>query len=399
MQASIFVTDDEPALRNAIVKRLSRRQHRVRAFESGDALLAAVEQDVPDLILLDLKMPGMTGIETLEALRTKARDAAVIILTAYGTVEDAVEAMKLGAYDFLIKTVDLGGVEPVVDRALEYLLLRRRVAFAAEHDAGHYGLSELVANSVSMKQLLARVTEAAQNPKTTVLLTGETGTGKEFLARVIHHNSARAAGPFVRINCTALSPDLFERELFGYERGSVPGAEQRKLGLLEQAESGTVFLDEVGDLDMAMQGKLLRVLEDRSFRRIGGTEDMRGDFRVLVASNRDLRQEIAAQRFREDLYLRLNIMAWQVPALRNRVEDIVPLSKQFIVKYGMELSKDVKEIDSAAIAVLERYSFPGNVRELHNIIERAMILCKGSILTAGDLPAELRDVLAPVTTA
>ncbi len=394
MQASIFVTDDEPALRNAIVKRLSRRHHRVRAFQSGDELLAAVEHDVPDLILLDLKMPGMTGIEVLEALRTKARDAAVIILTAYGTVEDAVEGMKLGAYDFLIKTVDLGGVEPVVDRALEYLLLRRRVAFAAEHAAGHYGLSELVANSLSMKQLLAQVTEAAQNQKTTVLMTGEAGTGKEFLARVIHHNSARAAGPFVKVNCTALSPDLFERELFGYERGSFPGAEQRKLGLLEQAEAGTIFLDEVGDLDMALQGKLLRVLEDRSFRRIGGTEEMRGDFRVIVASNRDLKQEITAQRFREDLYLRLNIMAWRVPTLRNRMEDIVPLSKQFMMKYGMELSKDVKEIDSAAVAVLERYSFPGNVRELHNIIERAMILCKGAILTAGDLPSELREALA-----
>ena len=394
MQASIFVTDDEPALRNAIVKRLSRRQHRVRAFQSGDELLAAVEHDVPDLILLDLKMPGMTGIEVLEALRTKARDAAVIILTAYGTVEDAVEAMKLGAYDFLIKTVDLGGVEPVVDRALEYLLLRRRVAFAAEHAAGHYGLSELVANSLSMKQLLAQVTEAAQNQKTTVLMTGEAGTGKEFLARVIHHNSARAAGPFVKVNCTALSPDLFERELFGYERGSFPGAEQRKLGLLEQAEAGTIFLDEVGDLDMALQGKLLRVLEDRSFRRIGSTEEMRGDFRVIVASNRDLKQEITAQRFREDLYLRLNIMAWRVPTLRNRMEDIVPLSRQFMMKYGMELSKDVKEIDSAAVAVLERYSFPGNVRELHNIIERAMILCKGAILTAGDLPSELREALA-----
>jgi len=386
MQASIFVTDDEPALRNAIVKRLSRRQHRVRAFQSGNELLAAVEQDLPDLVLLDLKMPGMTGIEVLETLRTKARDAMVIILTAYGTVEDAVEAMKLGAYDFLIKTVDLESVEPVVDRALEYLLLRRRVAYATEYDADQYGLAGPVASSASMKDLLAQVRDVAQNQKTTVLLMGQTGTGKEFLARMIHYNGVRATGPFVRINCTTISPELFEHDLFGYERGAFAGAEQRKVGLLEQAEAGTLFLDEVCDLDLAIQAKLLGVLQDRSFRRVGGTEDMTGDFRVIAASSRDLKQEVAAGRFREDLYFRLNVMAFQLPPLRDRIEDIVPLSKRFMVKYAMELGKEVVEIDPAAIAILERYSFPGNMRELQNVIERAMILCKGKILTAGDFP-------------
>lgn len=399
MQASIFVTDDEPALRNALVKRLSKRQHRVRAFQSGDELLAAVEQDIPDLILLDLKMPGMTGIETLEALRSKARDAVVIILTAYGTVEEAVEAMKLGAYDFLIKTVDLEGVEPVVNRALEGLMLRRRVAYAAEHEADQYKLDGLVANSASRKNLLTQAREAAQNPKTTVLLTGEIGAGKEFLARVIHHNSARAMGPFVKINCTAISPNLFERELFGYEPGAFVGAGHRKLGLLEQAETGTLFLDEVGDLNTAMQAKLLRVLQDRSFRRVGGTEDLSGDFRIIVASHRDLTHEVAAGRFRGDLYFRLNTMACLVPPLRNGVEDIVPLSKGFMAKSGIELGKELMEIDPAAIAILERYPFPGNVRELQNVIERAMMLCKGKILTAGDLPWELREATAPVTVA
>jgi two-component system response regulator AtoC len=373
MQASIFVTDDEPALRNAIVKRLSRRQHRLRAFQSGDELLAAVEQDLPDLILLDLKMPGMTGIEVLEALRTKARDALVIILTAYGTVEDAVEAMKLGAYDFLIKTVDLEGVEPVVNRALEYLLLHRRVAYAAEHDADQYGLAGLVASSASMKHLLAQVRDAAQNPKTTVLLTGETGAGKEFLARVIHHNGPRATGPFIKINCTATVPELLERDVFGYERGVFAGAEQRKLGLLEQAETDVVS-GRGHDLDRAMQGKLLRVLEDRSFRRVGGTEDIRGDFRVIVASSRDLKQ-VATGRFREDLYFRLNVMAFLLP----RSEPCRRHCTTQQTVHGEKwhgAGKEVVEIDPAAIAILERHPFSGNVRELQNVIERAMISCK-----------------------
>ena len=386
MQASIFVADDQASFRNAIEKQLSQGQHRVRTFRSGNELLAAVEEDVPDLILLDLKMPGITGIEVLRMLRTKARDAVVIMLTAYGTVEDAVEAMKLGAFDFLIKTVDLECLEPVISRSLEYILLRRRVAYAAECDDDQYGLAGLVASSPAMKALLAQVRDLAKSPKAPVLLMGETGTGKEFLARVIHHNSARAKGPLVKINCTTISPQRFERDLFGYERGAFAGAERRKLGLLDQVEAGTLFLDEVGDLDLAIQGKVLGIVQDRTFRRLGGMEDITGDFRVIASSYRDLKAEVLAGRFREDLFFRLNVVQFVVPPLRNRVEDIVLLTKRFMMKYGLELGKEVTDIDPRAIAILKRYPFPGNVRELQNIIERAMMLCVGKTLTPADLP-------------
>jgi len=386
MQASIYVADDEPALLNAIVKRLSKGPHKIRAFKSGDELLAAAEQDMPDLVLVDMKMPGRTGLETLEALRAKSRDVVVIILTAYGTVEEAVEAMKLGAYDFIIKSVDLAAVEPVVGRAIDNVLLRRRLAYAAENEAAEYGLDEFAASSPLMRSLLAQVRDVAQNPKAPVLLMGEIGTGKEFLARVIHYNGARAKGPFVRINCTTISPQSFERDLFGYERGAFAGAEHRKIGWLEQGEAGTLYLDEVGDLDLGMQGKILGLLQDRSFRRVGGTEDIPGDFRVIASTYRDLKQEVSAGRFREDLYIRLNVISFVLPPLRDRVEDIMPLAKRFMVKYGLELGKTVADIDPKAIAVLEKYSYPGNVRELQNIIERAIMLCSGKTLTAGDLP-------------
>jgi two-component system response regulator AtoC len=217
---------------------------------------------------------------------------------------------------------------------------------------------------------VAQVRDVAQNPKTTVLLIGETGTGKEFLAQVIHHNSARANGPFVQINCTTISPQSFERDLFGYEREAFAGAENRKVGLLEQAETGTLFLDEVGELDLAMQGRLLGILQDRSFCRIRGTKDIPGEFRVIVSSYRDLKQEVSAARFRDDLYSRLNGVAFVLPSLWNRVEDIVPLSTRFIAKYGVELGKEVVELDPNAIVFLEQYPFLGKVRELQNKIER-----------------------------
>jgi two-component system, NtrC family, response regulator AtoC len=399
MRATIFVTDDEPAIRAAIVKRLSRRQHRVVGYDSGEALMKAIEQDIPDLVMLDVKMPGLSGLDTLKQLRPLVPHALVIMLTAYGTVEDAVEAMKLGAYDFLIKTVDLEGIDPVIDRALDYLSLRRRVEFEQEHESSQYALSSLDARSATMKQLLSQIRDVAENPKSTVMLQGETGTGKEFLARVLHHNGPRASGPFIGVNCTAIPKELFESELFGYERGAFTGAHQRKIGLLEKAEGGTLFLDEIGDLDLSMQAKLLRVLQERSSRRLGGTEDIAVDFRLMTATNRDLKKEVTRGTFREDLYFRLNVVSFELPPLRTRVEDILPLSMQSIVRFGKEFGKEVLDIEPEAKALLERYSYPGNIRELQNIIERAMILCHGKMLTVNCLPRELREASPQIAVA
>jgi two-component system response regulator AtoC len=396
MRATIFVTEDEPAIRSAIVKRLLRRQHRVVGYESGDELLGALATDEPDLILLDLKMPGLSGLDTLKRIRAQAPHALVIMLTAYGTVQDAVEAMKLGAYDFLIKTVELDGIDPVIDRAVDLLSLRRRMEFESEHQESQYALSALEAHSHAMKQLLLQVRDVVGNPKSTVLLQGETGTGKEFLARVIHHNGTRASAPFVGVNCTAIPRELFESELFGFERGAFTGANQRKIGLLEKAEGGTLFLDEIGDLDSTMQAKLLRVLQERTFRRLGGTDDLAVDFRLITATNRDLKKELARGTFREDLFFRLNVVSFELPPLRNRVEDIIPLARRAVVRYGKEFGKDVLDLEPDAKELLERYAYPGNIRELQNIIERATIFCQGKTLTADNLPADLREAAKPI---
>ena len=398
MTATIFVTDDEPAIRSALVKRLSRRHHRVLAFESGEALVEALDHEVPDLMLLDVKMPGLSGLDALKACRAKAPFALVIMLTAYGTVQDAVEAMKLGAYDFVIKTVDLDGMEQVLDRALELFALRRRLSYESEQDRNQYAMDHLIADSPAMKSLLEQIREVAHNPKSTVLMLGETGTGKEFVARVLHHNGSRGSGPFVGVNCTAIPRDLFESELFGYERGAFTGAHQRKLGLLDRAEGGTLFLDEIGDLDLSMQAKLLRVLQERTFRRLGGTADIAADFRLIAATNRDLKKDIAAGAFREDLFFRLNVVALELPPLRQRSEDIFPLSMNALLHYGKEFGKEVTEIDAEARGLLERYHYPGNIRELQNIIERATIFCTGRTLTASSLPRELRDQTKQTTT-
>jgi two-component system response regulator AtoC len=252
-------------------------------------------------------------------------------------------------------------------------------------------LTNLEAHSHVMKQLLEQVREVAENPKSSVMLLGETGTGKEFLARVIHHNGARASSPFIGVNCTAIPKDLFESELFGFERGAFTGANQRKFGLLEKAEGGTLFLDEIGDLDQSMQAKLLRVIQERSFRRLGGTDDIGVDFRLITATNRDLKKEVGRGMFREDLYFRLHVVAFELPPLRKRIEDIVPLSQRAIVRFAQEFGKPVPDFDPETRVMLEQYHYPGNIRELQNILERAMIFCQGRTLTPSCLPVELRE--------
>lgn len=396
MRAVIFVTDDEQSIRSAIIKRLTRLGHRVAGYESGEALLEAVEHELPDLVLLDLKMPGMNGLDTLRKLRQLVPSSMVIMLTAYGTVQDAVEAMKLGAYDFLIKSVDLEGIDPVIARVLDVVTLRRRLDAEHEHRDSQYHLSNLEARSHVMKQLLEQVREVAENPKSSVMLLGETGTGKEFFARVIHHNGPRMSGPFIGVNCTAIPKELFESELFGYERGAFTGANQRKIGLLEKAEGGTLFLDEIGDLDLSMQAKLLRVIQERSFRRLGGTDDIGVDFRLITATNRDLKKEVARGTFREDLFFRLHVVAFELPPLRKRVEDIVALCQRAIVRFAQEFGKPVPELDPASRTLLEQYAYPGNIRELQNILERALIFCQGRTLTPDCLPHELREDAAKV---
>lgn len=399
MRAIVFVADDEQVIRTAIVKRLIRQGHFAVGYESGEALLQGLEQKLPELVFLDLKMPGISGLDTLKQVRQLAPSAIVIMLTAYGTVPNAVEAMKLGAYDFLIKTVDLEGVDAVTTRAIEMLTLRRRLESEVGDQANQFHLNNLEAYSPVMKQLLEQVRGVAENPKSSVMLLGETGTGKEFLARVIHHNGPRASGPFVGVNCTAIPKDLFESELFGYERGAFTGANQRKLGLLEKAEGGTLFLDEIGDLDLSMQAKLLRVIQERSFRRLGSNDDLGVDFRLVTATNREIKKDVERGLFREDLYFRLNVVMFEIPPLRKRVEDILPLCQRTIMRFAKEFGKPVPEMDPEARSILQEYQYPGNIRELENILERAMIFCSSQTLAANYLPRELRDPVKKVATA
>jgi DNA-binding NtrC family response regulator len=398
-KVKILVVDDEHLIRWSLEQNLKKQGYEVLTAGSGEDALRIVREDQPDLVLLDIQLPGISGIEVLEKLKEFDEDIIVIMVTAHGGLETAVTAMRMGAYDYLNKPFNLDEMAIVIRKALETSDLRREVAsLRIEHKK--IGLPNIIGSSVSMQNILAMMEKVARSEAATVLIQGESGTGKELVAKWIHYKSSRADKPFMAINCAAVPATLLESELFGHEKGAFTDAKATKKGLFELADGGTVFLDEIGDMEMGMQAKLLRFLEDRTFRRIGGAKVNSVDVRIISATNKDLLKAIETKDFRNDLYYRLQVIPIFLPPLRERREDILPLAKHFMDTYRKEFAKQVNSISSQAERLLVGYNWPGNIRELKNVIERAIILGNEETLAVDHLPPEItsRAETAAATT-
>jgi DNA-binding NtrC family response regulator len=385
----IVVADDDPAIRKIIRDRLCARGHEVATATSGTEALSQCAALEPDLLVLDLKMPDLDGLAVLERLAGAPNRPEVLVITAYGSIETAVQAMRLGAADFLPKPFEAEHLEHAIARLVQTAGLRRRVERLEHELSSRHRL--VTGTSPSMASVLALAGRAAAS-SATILLLGESGTGKEVLARYIHLQSARRTNDFVAVNCATLGSDLLESELFGHERGAFTGAVRAKEGLVEAAAGGTLFLDEIAEMTPALQAKLLRLLQEREFQRVGGTRPMQADIRVIAATHQDLAKGIAAGRFREDLYYRLKVVAIVLPPLRERREDVPQLLDYFLRRAVAEAGRRDLRVSDEAHALLVSYAWPGNVRELGNVIERAVALAEGSAIGVEDLPEEIRDV-------
>ncbi|HXV84400.1 MAG TPA: sigma-54 dependent transcriptional regulator [Candidatus Binatia bacterium] len=383
LSGTILVADDDDDIREVLKDTLNSLGARIVTAVDGQDCLDRVEVDAPDVLLLDIEMPVKSGLQVLQELQQRGSQTTVIMITAYGTIERAVQAMKQGAYDFITKPFDLDHIALVVAKALERQKLKRGLERYFEETGERYRL--IGGESRKMKHAMETSKKAAAS-KSTVLLLGESGTGKEIFARAIHAWSERKSETFIAINCVGLSKDLLESELFGHERGAFTGAHQLKKGKLELAHGGTIFLDEIGDMSADLQTKLLRFLQEREFERVGGTQPIAVDVRVIAATNRDLVGAIRDGRFREDLFYRLNVIPISLPALRERKEDIPILASYFLRRAAAEIKKNVTGIAGDANAMLVAYEWPGNVRELANIIERAVVLGESPEISAPDLP-------------
>src|SRR5512133_1029274 len=395
----ILVVDDEHLIRWSLEQNLKKQGYEVLTAGSGEDALNIVREDQPDLVLLDIQLPGISGLDVLEKIKEIDEDIIVIMVTAHGGLETAVTAMRIGAYDYLNKPFNLDEMAIVIRKALETSDLRREVAsLRVEHKK--VGPPNIIGTSHVMQGILSMMEKVARSEAATVLIQGESGTGKELVAKWIHYKSSRAEKPFMAINCAAVPATLLESELFGHEKGAFTDAKATKKGLFELADGGSVFLDEIGDMEMGMQAKLLRFLEDRTFRRIGGSKVSSVDVRIISATNKDLLKAIETKDFRNDLYYRLQGIPIFLPPLRDRREDILQLAKHFIDNYKREFAKQVNGVSAQAERLLVDYHWPGNIREMKNVIERAIILGNEEMLTVDHLPIEItsRAASAPVSS-
>ena len=389
MSKSILIVEDEETLRESIKRIFTKEGYAVDAAESAEKGLELIEAGMYDVIISDIILPGMDGIELLTRVRDQNPDQAFIVVTAYASLDTSVKALRAGAYDYIMKPIIHEEIKQVVKNAIrqkallaENTLLKREVR--KDHD-----FSSIIGVNSALQGILAELRKIADT-KSNVLLLGETGTGKELFARVVHHNSGRREMPFVPINCSAIPENLLETELFGHVRGAFTGAIASKKGLLEEADSGTVFLDEIGDMSLSLQAKLLRVIEDQVLRPVGSTKGTKADLRFVTATNKDLQQAVKQGLFREDLFYRINVISLRIPPLRERKDDIPALVQHYLVKYAQELGKPVSSVSPEALDLMVNYPWPGNVRELQNVLERAILIAEGDMIKPENLPAGMR---------
>jgi two-component system response regulator AtoC len=388
---SILIADEQPLMLRTLGRALDGVGYEVLLASTGEEALVTLAEHKPDMALINVALPDMSGIDVLRGAKAAGSPTLFIMMSVHHSVDCAVEAMKLGAYDYILKPFQTADVLHTVERATETLALRVRVQDTVDSAKGRYDFGRVVTQSPAMQEVLEMARRAAESDHTTILIQGESGTGKEVLAKAIHYNSDRAQEPLISINCAALPDTLLESELFGFEPGAFTDARRRKEGLIEKATRGTLFLDEIGNTSPSLQAKLLRVLEEGSFLRLGGTKPIKVDVRIMAATNTILKDAVTRGQFREDLYYRLNVLPLFLPPLRERQEDILPLALDMMGRFNKELKKSFVGFTPAAAELLQNYSWPGNIRELRNIVERAMILSRGNEIDEGTLPEEVRD--------
>ena len=387
--AKILVVDDEKLLRWSLQQNLSKEGFSVITAEKGMEGLELFAEEQPDITLLDVHLPDISGINVLENIKKENRDAIIIMVTAFGDIQTAVKTIKIGAYDFVEKPFNMDKLKILIGKALETVSLRKEVSQFRSQLSKKYSFANIIGKSDEMMKIGELVRKVAKSDATTILLQGESGTGKDLVAKVIHYESSRGDRPFMDINCTALPDTLIESELFGYEKGAFTDAKQMKKGLFDLSDGGTAFLDEIADMKLTTQAKLLKVIENKTFKRIGGVKDVSVDLRVIAATNKNLAEEVRSEHFREDLYYRLKVIPIMLPPLRERRDDIILLAKYFVDEFNREFKKNVKGISKETAKAFLNYPWPGNIRELRNVIERAMILENEDYILPEHLPVEL----------